>query len=109
MKEGTMTDRLTVAAELAALTRAMLEAARLAQWDRVEVQERQRHRLMDELRLDAPMDSGQRQAVIARLEEAAALNAELMELGDRACAALKQSAGLLQRGRRANLAYHGLK
>jgi hypothetical protein len=104
-----MNDHPTVAAELAALTRAMLETVRLAQWDKVEAQERQRHQLMEKMRLDTPLDPRQRQAVTAQLEEAAALNVELMEIVNHARAALKQAAGVLQRGRRANLAYHGLK
>ena len=91
------------------VTAPMLETVRLAQWDKVEAQERQRHQLMEKMRLDTPLDPRQRQAVTAQLEEAAALNVELMEIVNHARAALKQAAGVLQRGRRANLAYHGLK
>ncbi len=104
-----MSDNLKLTTEIVALTRAMLEAARSAQWDAVQGQERQRQVLMTNLRVEGLPEGRERGMVMANLQEAAALNTELAELSTLARAELEKAMGVLQRGRRANLAYHGIK
>lgn len=104
-----MTDNVSLSAEIVELTRAMLEAAGRAQWDQVQARQQQRQSLLSALPAAAGLGERERRALAANLEEAAALNERLTALGVQARAELEDAMALLQRGRRANLAYHGMK
>lgn len=104
-----MVDNLSLSAEIVKLTRAMLDAADRAQWDRVRSQQQRRQSLLAELRIAEVLDERGRGALAANLQEAAALNDRLTALGVQARAELERAMTVLQRGRRANLAYHGMK
>jgi len=104
-----MTDILALTEEILKLTRSMLEAAQKSQWDKVQVHEQRRQALMRGLNLnDEPAGHGS-QAIAANLQETVVINNKLIDLGVHARVELGESMGSLQRGRKANLAYNGMR
>ena len=121
-----MDDYLAMTETLLDLSRSMVEAAQAEAWDQVREQELRRQDLLRRLHASGAarggdageildearcriMEMSARKKAAANLTEIAALNARLVTLGVRATAELNKSISLLQRGRTANRAYHGLK
>jgi len=102
-------DVLKLAKEIKRLTQSMVEAARESRWADVQDQQRRRQQLLDKFPFQALPESAERALAVESLEEATALNNQLLELGTEARDQMGESMNLLGRGRKANLAYHGIK
>ena len=75
----------------------------------MQIQEQRRQALLQDLRLQDDSTAHGRQAIAANLEETAALNAKLVDLGMHARVELEEAMGTLRQGRKANLAYNGVR
>lgn len=100
-----MADYLAITEELLSLTRSMLEGAQAADWKKVQVQESYRQTLLRRLSSSDGPEDGVRKRASANLEETAALNRRLVELGAKNRGDLESLTGQMQRGRKASLAY----
>jgi len=104
-----MADNLALTEEILKLTQSMLEAAQKSQWNEVQVQERRRQVLLHDLHLNEVSEGNGGQAIAANLEHTMDLNDQLVDLGVQARSELEENMGTLRRGRKANLAYTGVR
>jgi len=104
-----MRDALSLSREIVKVTEDMLCAADCGRWEEVRVQQRRRERLLAEMQCGGIPAEHERGAFTANLQTAATLNKRLTDLGLQARMELHRAIVHLQRGRRANLAYGGLK
>ena len=98
-------DYLSVTAEILNLTRSMLKAAQAAEWEKVQKQEKRRQVLLKQLPSSNDLATVLGRDAVVNLEVTVQLNARLIELGDQVKDDLRKEINLLQRGRKANLAY----
>ena len=101
-------DVVRLTQEILGLTRAMVKAAQESRWTDVQDQQGRREQLLERLNFQG-LSSTDHSLVVARLEELAALNSQLVMLGTEARERMGESTNLLERGRKANLAYNGMK